>query len=131
MTAISLPNSAARRVRARQVVDHAVSTRLRVTMRGRRVIAATAALPAVVALTVAMVSGGAALASPAGGAPTASFATVTVMSGESLWEIAQEIAPHHDPRDVVAGIVRLNALDTVTVTAGQALAVPSEYAPAR
>jgi hypothetical protein len=56
---------------------------------------------------------------------------VTVGSGESLWSIAEEVAPGHDPRDVVDGIVRLNALDDVTVAVGQSLSIPAEYAPSR
>ena len=66
-------------------------TPLRLTVRGRRVLAAAAALPAVVALGVAIVSGGAALASHDGGAPSGSFRTVVVSSGESLWSIAEEV----------------------------------------
>ena len=52
-------------------------------------------------------------------------------AGESLWSIAQEVAPSADPRDVVDAIVRLNALDGVTVSAGEQLAIPAEYAPSR
>lgn len=107
------------------------STRLRLTLRGRRVLAALAALPAVLAISIAMVSGGAALASRDGGTDPGSFTTVTVSSGDSLWSIAQDVAPDADPRDVVDAIVRLNALDGVTLQAGQSLAIPLEYAPGR
>jgi len=103
------------------------STRLRLTVRGRRVLAVLAALPAVIALSAAVLGGGAALASRDAGAPAGSFTTVTVSSGESLWSIAEEIAPGHDPRDVVDDIVRLNALDSVVVQAGQSLAIPAAY----
>ncbi len=104
-------------------------TRLRLTVRGRRVLAAAAALPAVLVLSLAIIGGGAALASRDAGAPADSFTTITVSSGESLWSIAQEVAPNADPRDVVDAIVRLNALDGVTIAAGQRLAIPSEYTP--
>lgn len=107
------------------------STRLRLTVRGRRVLAVLAAIPAVVAVSIAMISGGAALASREGGADPAAFTQVTVSSGESLWSIAQDVAPDADPRDVVDAIVRLNALEGVTVQAGQSLAIPAEYAPGR
>ena len=107
------------------------STRLRLTVRGRRVLAALAALPAVVAIGVAVISGGGALASRDAGAPAGTFTTITVSSGESLWSIAESVAPQSDPRDVVDAIVRLNALDDVTVQAGQSLAIPAEYAPNR
>lgn len=106
----------------------APTTRLRLTVRGRRVLATIAALPAAVALSAAMISGGAALADrDLGGTRTASFETVTVQAGDSLWAIAERVAPGADPRDVVAAIVRLNALDGGIVTAGQELAVPAEY----
>lgn len=108
-----------------------VRTRLRPTTRGRRALALIAALPAIVALSAAVVLGGsAALASRDAGAPAGAFTTVTVTAGESLWSIAQEVAPSADPRDVVDAIVRLNALEGVVVSAGQQLAIPAEYAPA-
>jgi LysM repeat protein len=104
------------------------ATRLRLTVRGRRVLAAIAATPAVVALTVAVISGGAALASRDAGAPAGSYQTVTVSAGDTLWSIAQEVAPNGDPRDVVDSIARLNALDSVSLQAGQTLAIPAEFA---
>jgi hypothetical protein len=104
-------------------------TRLRLTVRGRRVLATLAALPAIIALSIAAVSGGAALASRDSGAPAGTFTTVTVGVGDSLWSIAQEVAPAADPRDVVDAIVRLNALPGATVTAGQRLSVPIELTP--
>ena len=107
------------------------ATRLRLTVRGRRVLAAAAALPAAVALSVAMISGGTALASRDSGAPAGSFATVTVSTGDSLWSIAEEVAPSADPRDVVDAIVRLNALRGVAISAGQRLAIPAEYSAGR
>jgi Tfp pilus assembly protein FimV len=105
----------------------APATRLRLTARGRRVLAGVAALPAVIAIVIAALSGGAALASRDEGAPAGSFTEITVMSGESLWSIAQEVAPAADPRDVVDAIARHNALDGATVSAGQRLAIPAEY----
>lgn len=120
MTAIAVSAPVARR-----------STRLRLTTRGRRLLAGLAALPAVIALSIAVVSGGsAALASLDTGAPTGSFVSVTVSPGDSLWSIAEEVAPQADPRDVVDAIVRLNALDGAAIEAGQSLAIPAVYAPA-
>lgn len=107
----------------------ATGTRLRLTQRGRRVLAAVAALPAVVALSFAVIGGGAAFASR-DAAPAASFSTVVVAPGDSLWAIALEVAPQADPRDVVDAIVRLNALGGVTVEPGQEIAIPAEYAAA-
>ncbi|MFG6474785.1 LysM peptidoglycan-binding domain-containing protein [Microbacterium sp. P06] len=122
MTAIALAASAPAALPA------ASSTRLRLTVRGRRVLAGLAAFPVAVAICFVAISGGAALASRDAGAPAATFSEVTVMAGDSLWGIAQEVAPSADPRDVVDAIVRLNALDGVAVSAGQRLAIPAEYA---
>jgi Tfp pilus assembly protein FimV len=107
------------------------ATRLRLTRRGRRVLAALAAFPVVVALCAAVIGGGAALASRESGAPAGSFETITVAAGDSLWSIAQQVAPGADPRDVVDAIVHLNALDGVSVTPGERIAIPAEYAPAQ
>jgi Tfp pilus assembly protein FimV len=103
------------------------TTRLRLTVRGRRILAALAATPAIVALSLAVISGGSALAARDAGAAPASFSTLTVTAGDSLWSIAEEVAPGADPRDVVDAIVRLNALEGVTVSAGQQLSIPAEY----
>ena len=102
------------------------STRLRLTVRGRRLLGVLAALPAAIALSAAMLAGGSALASDEPGAPGATFETVTVAPGDSLWAIAAVHAPGADPRDVVDAIVRLNALDGPIVP-GQELALPAEF----
>lgn len=102
-------------------------TRLRLTVRGRRVLAALVAVPAVTGLAAAIIGGGSALASREDGADVGSFETVTVLSGESLWGIAQQVAPGHDPRDVVDAIAHLNRIDAGQVVAGQELAIPSEF----
>jgi hypothetical protein len=123
MTAISFPTSVATPVR---------TTRLRLTARGRRVLALLAALPALIALGSALaLGGGAALASLEGGAPADSFESVVVSSGDTLWSIAEEVAPGHDPRDVVDQIARLNALNGVSVQVGQQLAIPTEFTEGR
>lgn len=122
MTAIGITGSGA---------THLPATRLRLTVRGRRVLAAAAALPAVLVLSFAIIGGGAALASRDAGAPAGSFTTVTVSVGDSLWSIAEEVAPTADPRDVVAAIKRLNGIDGATIAAGDRLAIPLEYAVGR
>lgn len=103
-------------------------TRLRLTARGRRFFAWLAALPLIAALAVAAVAGGgAALGSFAEGEQGQEFATVTVLSGDSLWSIAQMVAPERDPRDVVDAITHLNQLQGGMLVAGQELAIPAEY----
>lgn len=52
--------------------------------------------------------------------------TVTVQPGESLWAIAEAVAPERDPRDVVTDIIQLNNLDAARVVPGQALFIPSK-----
>jgi LysM domain. len=106
------------------------STRLRMTPRGRRVLAFLAALPAALAIGWAVVGGGSALADLDTGRTTASFATVTVTYGDTLWSIAERVAPLNDPRDVVDDIARLNALPGGTIVIGQQLSIPAEYATA-
>jgi Tfp pilus assembly protein FimV len=103
------------------------ATRLRLTVRGRRVLAGVAALPAVVALSFAIVSGGGALASGEGSAPAGTFEQVTVMPGDTLWSIAETVAPGEDPRDVIDAIMRLNALPSGALISGEKLSLPREY----
>jgi len=112
-------------------VRSAPGTRLRLTVRGRRVLAAAAAFPAAIALTAAVIGGSSALASGEPGLSAGSFETVIVAGGDSLWSIAQEVAPAADPRDVVAAIERLNALEGSALSAGQELSIPVEYTAAR
>jgi hypothetical protein len=47
-----------------------------------------------------------------------------VLPGETLWQIAGEVAPRSDRRDTVAKILDLNALSTAAVSPGQRIAVP-------
>lgn len=100
------------------------TTKLRITKRGRRVLAALVALPVLIGITVAALSGGTAAAS--GEVAGQAFTYVTLSSGETLWQLAAEIAPNADPRDVVAEIVSLNQLDA-PVQAGQKIAIPLGY----
>ena len=58
---------------------------------------------------------------------TTSFEQVTVMPGDTLWNIATTIAPNADTQQVIADIVSLNQLETATVQPGQRLAIPAEY----
>jgi hypothetical protein len=100
-------------------------TRLRLTRRGRVVFTALAGLPLVVWAAVVVLSSGAAAASGDLSAPGAVFEYVTVGAGDTLWEIAESIAPGDDPRLVVDDIVRLNGLESSAVEPGQRLALPT------
>ncbi|GEK84880.1 LysM peptidoglycan-binding domain-containing protein [Microbacterium aerolatum] len=103
------------------------ATRLRLTSRGRRVLVALAALPLAGGIAFAAISGGDAMAS-GDEVATASFETVTVLPGDTLWSIAESLAPTADPRAVIGDIERLNALGTGSLQVGQQLAIPAEYA---
>ena len=106
-------------------------TRLRITQRGRRVVAGVIAVPLAVVIGFGAISGGSALASHSEGAPAGSFETVTVMPGDSLWSIARDVAPQVDPRDVIDEISRLNNLASGELMAGQSLSIPAEYSSAK
>jgi len=109
-------------------VSGAPQAHLRLTRRGRAVITTLAAIPLVVGAAVFAINGGGAAAS-AGGNAAGHFHYRVVQSGDSLWSIAERVAPNSDPRDVVARIVSLNQLSTSMVTPGQRVAIPAEYAP--
>jgi len=98
---------------------------LRLTPRGRRVFTTLAALPLVIAALAFALNGGMATASPEGS--SVPLQTVTVEAGQSLWELASDIAPDADPRDVIADIVSFNNLSTTAITPGQQLDVPTAY----
>ncbi|MEV7607879.1 LysM peptidoglycan-binding domain-containing protein [Microbacterium sp. NPDC089320] len=102
------------------------ATRLKLTARGRRVVLAIAAVPLAAGIAFAALSGGSAMASGEQAA-TASFATVTVMPGDTLWSIAEGVAPGADPRDVIGDITRLNLLRGGELQIGQELAIPAQY----
>ncbi|MCU1545555.1 MAG: hypothetical protein JWP30_655 [Homoserinimonas sp.] len=96
---------------------------LRLTKRGRAVFTAAVALPLVIGAMVFALNGGSATASGAAG----SVDYVTVDGGQSLWELAEELDPSGDTREVVAQLLKFNSLTTADVYAGQQLAVPAQY----
>lgn len=98
---------------------------LHLTTRGRAVLTGLAATPLVIGAVLFALNGGGASASLAGS--DAAFQYVTVAAGESLWQVAEELAPAADPRDVIARLVQLNQLDSSDVYAGQQLAIPAEF----
>ena len=103
------------------------TTRLRLTVRGRRVLLALAAVPVAAGLALSVLAGGTALASGEQAAPV-SFESVTVLPGDTLWSIAAEIAPDVDPRVVIDDIQRLNNLSSGMIQVGSEIAVPVVYA---
>ena len=103
------------------------ASRLRLTVRGRRVIASLLLAPIGVVGGFALAQIPTAFAGDAtvAEAPAEQFETHTVLAGETLWDVAASIAGHHDVRDVVAEIMRLNGLTTASVQGGQQLALPN------
>jgi LysM repeat protein len=97
------------------------------TRRGRFVLTSLASAPLVIAALAFAINGGGATASLEGSSEPLSY--VTVASGQSLWQLAEQLAPQADPREVIAEIVSLNQLGSAELQAGQQLAVPSEYLP--
>lgn len=104
--------------------------RLRLTRRGRIVLTAVICAPLVAGAAVTAINGGQAFAdsvSSESNASTTEFQYVTIQSGQSLWRVAESIAPSADPRDVIADIVNLNQLTSVEVRPGQRVAIPAKY----
>lgn len=101
-----------------------VMTRLRLTRRGRAVIAALVSLPLVIALAAMALNGGGATATSGGDR----ISTVTVEAGESLWSVAASIAPGASTADVVADLIAVNDLQSASLVPGQTLVIPERYA---
>ncbi|HYI32542.1 MAG TPA: LysM peptidoglycan-binding domain-containing protein [Glaciibacter sp.] len=98
------------------------TTHLHLTQRGRVVFTALAAVPLVVGSLLVALNGGVAAATS--DQATTTFTYVTVSAGQSLWQLAEKIAPTEDPREVIADIVSLNQLASEDVQPGQRLALP-------
>lgn len=93
---------------------------VRLTRRGRAVVVGGAVS---LILAVGVVLGDGSVATEdAGTAPDTRI--VAVGPGDTLWDIASEIAAPGETREVVDEIQRLNALDSAMVMAGQRLRVP-------
>lgn len=102
-------------------------TPVRLTRRGRMVVATLAVL----ALTAAVL---AATLAASGGAQATSHGQardgyrgmreIVVQPGQTLWSIASAAEPSADPRVVVQEIMSANAMTSTTISAGQLLWVP-------
>lgn len=88
-------------------------------------LATLSALPVAIALVLMTLNGGGANATA--DPHTGQFEYVTVMAGQSLWELALDIDPGADPRDVIYDVLQLNQLTTAQVQPGQRLAIPASY----
>ena len=97
--------------------------RLRITRRGRAVLMTLIAIPIVIAAMFFALNGGGAMA---GNGPSVPLEQVTIEPGQTLWGLAEEYAPHSDPRDFVADVVNLNSIVEV-LEAGQVIDIPAKY----
>lgn len=102
------------------------TTRLVLTRRGRRVISFLIALPLAIGALFAAVSAGDAAATDTAASSTSTLTWITVEPGETLWSLAEELAPTKDPRDVIAEIVSLNQLHS-ELQPGQHIALPAGF----
>jgi len=102
-----------------------VAPRLRITARGRAVLLTIVATPLVIVALVFGLNAGGAAANLEPASDT--FTYVTVESGQSLWDIAADVAPGVDPREFAAEVASLNQLGSAELQPGQQLAIPHEY----
>ena len=109
---------------ARTARGQAANPPLRLTRRGRIVVAVAVAL---VLAALSLVIAGAAQATNhpvSARAAQQNLAQVTVHPGQSLWSVAESADPSADTRVVIQQIIELNSLAGNTVFAGQRLWVP-------
>ena len=124
VTAPRHPDTAARRVAPGGTPRDTPGVPLRLTRRGRVVVAVVAALLVTV---ISLLATGAAQATnhgPSSGAARHGLVQVVVRPGQSLWSVAEKAAPDRDTRAVIQQIIDLNSLTGDTVSAGQQLWVP-------
>lgn len=96
------------------------SRAVRLTRRGRLTVTVLTLLCSFLFLAVAAAQGGS-----TGGSLSDAPATVVVGSGDTLWQIAQEIAPADNPAEVVRALQAANDLDRQPLRPGQVLQVPT------
>ncbi len=116
---VVVPQRAAARPPVAHRAVQAKAARLRLTRRGRIVLVV---LPALLALSGALL---AAAPGVAEAAPRQAPQTVVVGTGDTLWTIAERIAPHTDPRVTVAAIEHANGLTGARLDAGTLLVLPA------
>jgi LysM domain len=105
-----------------------VRTRVRLTRRGRLVVAGLVTVSMVLVAALAWLAGTARADAAGSGVPSSavyhSLRSVTVLPGQSLWSIATQYEPGADPRNVIQEIIDLNALSGTSVQPGEHLWLP-------
>ena len=97
---------------------------VRLTRRGRVVVLRAHVLLTRLAVSLGRV--GAQAAPRTTGTAATHTASTVVRPGESLWAVAERVAPGHDPRAVIDQIADLNNLSSSGLQAGQLLVVPTK-----
>lgn len=104
-------------------------TGVRITRRGRLVLLGLVAALAFALISLGQVAAQAGLSDAADGSGPVSSGPVSstwvVQPGETLWVIAERLAPDTDPRETVARIVAMNDLPSSSVLVGQELQIPA------
>jgi LysM repeat protein len=70
------------------------------------------------------------LATPAAATSTTTrpaLATIVVHPGETLWSIANRVAPNADPRETITALREVNNLPSADVYPGEQLVVPASH----
>jgi hypothetical protein len=116
------PRPAHRPVRSVAAPVGPAPARARLTRRGRLLVTALTLLVLVAAAV--LLTGGIPATAGTDHAPAVTAQRVTVAPGETLWQIAERVAPGTDPRETVAQILELNGLQTSQVQVGTALRLP-------
>lgn len=104
----------------RSLDTRSVTPPVRLTRRGAVVLGAVVAVLGGALITTAWLSAPPSASSPQT-APIAS--TVVVRTGDSLWSVAERVAPNTDPRAEVATLQRINRLSDSTLLPGQLLRI--------
>jgi hypothetical protein len=133
---VSMPGAGVQRVSVQRASSRRVSLqhstvqpgRLRLTRRGRRILAGFAMLVAAISAMLIWTSVAGGAQTPARGVPPGSayqgMTQIVVQPGQTLWSIATAAAPSANPWTTVQQISDANALDGAQVQAGQLLWVP-------
>jgi len=98
------------------------SRHMTITRRGRVVIS-TLVASAIVAVGLLFAGPGAQAGAEAG----ATAPGYTVLAGETLWSIAQELVPGQDPRITIEQLMRANNLRSADIRPGDVLLLPSGF----
>lgn len=109
------------------IQDTVTGAKLRLTRRGRIVFGTLAVLVITTLLAFAAMLGASDAQASLENADPASFEYVVAEPGDSLWSLANRVAPGADARDVIYDIMRLNQMEGSGLMVGQEIAIPLEY----